>query len=109
MGNSDDIFNCSAGTNSFHLDAYGQMQICMMVRTPSYDLPRGSVREGWLEFIPRLRPQKPRGDYPCGRCALINLCGRCPGLANLECGDPEAPVAYLCRIAHLRAEILDIS
>lgn len=106
--NTDDIFSCSAGLDCFHLDPYGQMQVCMMSRTPSYDLRRGSWREGWTEFIPSRRRQKPQGDYPCGRCALLNLCGQCPGWAGLECGDPEAPVAYLCQIAHLRAEKLGI-
>lgn len=104
----DNLYNCSAGLASFHLDPYGQMQICMTSRTSSYDLRRGSWREGWMEFIPALRRQKPQGNYPCGRCALLNFCGQCPGWASLESGDPEAPVAYLCQIAHLRAEKLGI-
>jgi radical SAM protein with 4Fe4S-binding SPASM domain len=105
---SDYLYTCAAGIASFHLDSYGQMQICMLSRTLSYDLLRGSFRQGWLEFIPRLRQQKPQGDYPCGRCALIKLCDQCPGWASLESGDPETPVTYLCRITHLRAEILGI-
>jgi hypothetical protein len=31
------------------------------------------------------------------------MCNMCPALAELENGDPEAPVDFLCRVAHLRA------
>ena len=59
--------------------------------------------EGWYEFIPEFLTKKSTSDYACGRCELISLCGQCPGWAWLEHGNPEAPVEYLCRIAHLRA------
>jgi hypothetical protein len=32
----------------------------------------------------------------------------CPANGELENGDPEAPVDWLCRVAHLRARALDI-
>ena len=31
------------------------------------------------------------------------MCGMCPANGELENGDPEAPVDFLCRVAHLRA------
>jgi MoaA/NifB/PqqE/SkfB family radical SAM enzyme len=106
--NSDHLFKCGAGIDSFHLDAYGGMQICMMSRDNTYDLLRGSLDEGWLEFIPRLRRQKIIGDYPCSRCALFVVCDQCPGWSQLECGNPETPVAYLCQVAHRRAAALGL-
>lgn len=48
--------------------------------------------------------QKPKGDYQCAKCDLHSLCGQCPGWAQLENGNPETPVEYLCKIAHLQAE-----
>jgi hypothetical protein len=33
----------------------------------------------------------------------------CPANGELESGDPEAPVDWLCHTAHLRAAALDIS
>jgi len=101
---SDKLYNCGAGVSSFHVDPYGQMSACEMTRFQSYDLRRGSFREGWDEFIPQTLNLKPAGDYACGRCELIALCGQCPGWAWLEHANPEAPVEYLCQIAHLRAE-----
>lgn len=31
------------------------------------------------------------------------MCGMCPAMGELENGDAEAPVDFLCRVAHLRA------
>jgi hypothetical protein len=32
----------------------------------------------------------------------------CPANAGLECGDPQQPVDFLCRVAHLRAYALGL-
>jgi len=101
---SDNLFACGAGVSTFHIDPYGQMSTCQMTRFQEYDLRRGSFEEGWYEWMREFLTLKPMGDYPCGRCDLIALCGQCPGWAWLEHGNPEAPVEYLCQIAHLRAQ-----
>jgi hypothetical protein len=41
-------------------------------------------------------------------CALKAVCGMCPANGELENGDPEAPVDWLCQTAHLRAMALGI-
>jgi radical SAM protein with 4Fe4S-binding SPASM domain len=101
---SEYLFICGAGISGFHINPYGRMSACEMVRFQSYDLRQGSFRQGWEDVIHEVRKQKPRGQYPCLRCELISLCGQCPGWAWLESGDPERPVEYLCRVAHLRAK-----
>ncbi len=103
--NTDFLYNCGAGISSFNIDAYGRLGICEVARTPSYDLRRGSFKQGWLEFLPNLRRQKVVRNTKCRRCDLISLCGQCPGWAQLENGDPESPVEYFCQIAHLRAKV----
>jgi MoaA/NifB/PqqE/SkfB family radical SAM enzyme len=104
---SDNLFHCGAGVATFHIDPYGQMSPCEMVRFQSYDLRSGSFQEGWKKAIPEFISLKPEGEYPCGRCELISLCGQCPGWAWLEHANPEALVEYLCEIAHLRAEVFN--
>ena len=101
---SDGLFDCGAGISTFHIDPYGQMSACEMIRFQSYDLRSGSFQQGWYEVIPKFLELKPTGDYPCGRCELASLCGQCPGWAWLEHTNPETPVDYLCNIAHLRAK-----
>jgi len=37
------------------------------------------------------------------------MCGMCPANGELEMGDPESPVDFLCHVAHLRAHSLGLS
>lgn len=101
---TDKLYICGAGINSFHIDPYGELSVCIISRMPSYSLWKRSFHEAWYEFIPEVRSQKPKDDYKCGKCDLLSLCGQCPGWAQLENGNPEDPVEYLCQIAHLRAK-----
>jgi len=99
---------CSAGINTFHIDPYGRLSVCMISREPQYDLRRGTFQEGWREDLLKTRHQPASDDYTCNACPLLSLCGQCPGWARLEHGDPERPVAFLCDVAHRRAEALDL-
>jgi len=98
------LFRCGAGLRSFHIDPYGQLTLCNMARTPSYDLRHGTFAEGWHEFFPRVRKKKPVRDNLCMECRLIHICDQCPGWSQLERSDPGMPVDYLCQITHLRAK-----
>lgn len=55
---------CRSGMQRFHIDAYGQLQLCSGNRRHSYDLRNGSFREGFYEALPTFAcdwklPQKP--------------------------------------------------
>lgn len=100
----ENLYQCSAGVGTFHLDPYGRLSACIMSRLPSYDLRQGTFREGWHEFMPKVRMKKRTRTVPCQHCDLISLCSQCPGWAQMEHGDQEKPLAHLCEIAHLRAE-----
>lgn len=101
---SDRLYTCGAGLNSFHIDPYGNLAICIMSRKDRYDLKVGRFRDGWYNFIGGLRGKTLSSNNRCRRCNLISLCGQCPGWAQIEHGDDETPVDYLCEIAHRRAE-----
>ncbi|MFQ6082426.1 MAG: radical SAM protein [Candidatus Aminicenantia bacterium] len=107
-GNPEIIYNCGAGLTSFHIDPYGKLQICGMVKNPNFNLRQGKFKDGWHNLFPKIRGQKPKGEYNCARCDLFSLCDQCPGWAQLENNDIEMPVEYLCQIAHLRAEAFGI-
>ena len=104
----DRIYQCGAGRSTFHIDAGGRLSVCMMSRERSWDLRRGTFMEGWNSFIPEVLEQRWTTDAPCRTCRLKSICGQCPGWGQLEHGDSEAVVDYLCSIAHLRAEVLGI-
>lgn len=44
---------CGGGRYKFHIDAYGQLQLCSNNRRQSYDLRRGSFHEGFYTFLPQ--------------------------------------------------------
>lgn len=99
---SDTMYNCGAGVSSFHIDPYGLMRLCSMARNPSWNLRQLSFQEGWQE-LHKFRVQKSFStNFKCRECEIA-LCEWCPGWAQVENGNPETPVEYLCEIAHLQA------
>jgi radical SAM protein with 4Fe4S-binding SPASM domain len=98
------IYSCGAGIQSFHVDPHGQLSVCMISRAREYDWKGGTFHDGWTRFIPQVRYELAEKTYPCSHCGLKALCDRCPGWAELEYGDPLAPVEYLCQVARQRAE-----
>jgi radical SAM protein with 4Fe4S-binding SPASM domain len=94
---SDRLLQCGAGEIGFHVDAYGDLQPCLMLPWLSYRLPEGTFAEGWarLAHVRQLRVGK---DNRCSTCQRRLYCGYCPGLLALENGDAETPSAYLCAL-----------
>jgi radical SAM protein with 4Fe4S-binding SPASM domain len=101
---SDYVFTCGAGLNTYHIDPYGAMSSCMMVPSIAYDLRQGSFREGWRSFGERVVSLKRSRDTRCTSCAIAGACDSCPGWSTLEHGTLESPVDYMCEINHRRAE-----
>jgi radical SAM protein with 4Fe4S-binding SPASM domain len=100
---SDRLYHCGGGIDSFAISPYGQMSICVLSQRDLYDLRTGDFRTGWEQFLHRVRERKITRLTKCIRCELKAMCGMCPANGELENGDPEAPVDFLCRVAHLRA------
>ena len=101
---ADSLFRCGAGSSSFNISPYGELQLCHLLRRPSFDLRRGSFRQGFYHLFPKLRSATYRSHSECKDCPIWYLCPQCPGRAQLENGDPEIPVDYFCKLAHRRQE-----
>lgn len=99
------VFHCAGGTISFSISAGGKLILCPAVRHPSFDLRKGSFREGFYNFYPRLKETKFQTNSKCQDCNLGQYCSLCAGKALVETGSAEAPVDYYCQIAKLRKEI----
>jgi radical SAM protein with 4Fe4S-binding SPASM domain len=100
------VYICGGGLKSFALDPYGQMSICVLSHQDTYDIRQGSVREGWDYFLLQVRQRRATRATKCTRCRLHSVCSMCPANGELENGDPESPVEFLCEVAHLRAMAL---
>jgi len=95
---------CISIRRDFHIDPYGMMSFCSFIKDPEmrYDLMKGSLREGWEDFIPSLIG-KIKGDTEylenCGQCDYRKDCRWCPVYGYLEKRSYSAPVGYLCDVA----------
>jgi len=105
---SNSLYVCGAGNNSFAIDPYGRLRACVLSSANSFSLRKGSFKEGWDNFLAAQRQKKTSRQTKCTSCRLKSMCGMCPANSELECSDNEAPVDYLCQVAHLRAYVLDL-
>jgi radical SAM protein with 4Fe4S-binding SPASM domain len=108
-GHFEELYDCGAGVNSFAIDPYGMLNICIIASKGAYNLREGGFREGWERSIAHLRQQKATKQTKCIHCEIKSMCGMCPVNAELENRDPEEPVDFMCQVAHLRAKALGIT
>jgi len=106
------LFNCGAGEKPC-VDAYGILQMCMLLRHPDcvYDLKSGSIRVGLTEAFPKIRKMRaanPEYLRRCARCFLKGMCEQCPAKSWSEYGTLDTPVEYLCQVAHIQARFLGL-
>jgi len=102
----DRLFLCSAGEHQLTIDSYGQVQPCMVLRSPDIVQPKGTTLENALVKFKKLKQVKAtNSEYlrRCARCFLRNLCEQCPGKAWSETGTLDTPVQYLCDVSHALA------
>ena len=102
-----ELYDCGGGVNSFSIDPYGDISICVLSHVDRYNVRDGSFREGW-EYLANVRRKPATRPTKCTNCALRSLCGMCAANGELENHDPEAPVDWLCHTAHLRAMTFDV-
>jgi radical SAM protein with 4Fe4S-binding SPASM domain len=100
---SSRLFNCGAGSRTFHVDPYGNMKMCLLLREPEFSLRRMSFREIWNEMFPPVYHRMRNHDHGCNSCNLVSLCGKCPAWSQMEKGDMEARVEWSCEVGHRRA------
>jgi radical SAM protein with 4Fe4S-binding SPASM domain len=106
VGKEDELYHCGGGVNSFAIDPLGKMSICVLSHQNEYDIRQGSVRKGWEHFLLAVRAKKAVRITKCTACQIKAVCGMCPANAELEAGDSETPVDFLCHTAHLRAHTM---
>jgi radical SAM protein with 4Fe4S-binding SPASM domain len=102
------LYVCGGGVSSFAIDPQGRLSICGLSQVDTYDLRAGSFHDGWSGFLHAVRSRKLTRLTRCVRCEIKAMCGMCPANGELEGGDPETPVDFLCHVAHLRAHAFGI-
>lgn len=94
------VFTCSAGSERFHLSAWGDLHPCHTVRP----MRRSLLAHTFSDAVASLREEVAALRYPaaspCGSCRIFAQCDSCPGLAHLEGRSQVMPAAYHCDTAH---------
>jgi radical SAM protein with 4Fe4S-binding SPASM domain len=103
---SDELYHCGGGMTACAIDPYGNMGICVISPHEPYNIRGGSFEEGWNQSLLPVREKKRKRLTKCSQCRIQSLCGMCPANGELDSGDPESPVEFLCEVAHLRAMAL---
>jgi len=97
------VFSCGAAFRSFHIDAYGNLCPCGMVRCPSFSLKESDFRTAW-EAVGDIRTWKKSMHTPCDTCTANNLCSQCPGRSFSTHADFETPDPFICELGKKRAQ-----
>lgn len=97
------LYYCGAGLFAFHVDPYGQLSVCIISRHSQYALRQGGFAEGWRDPLRHVHMQRRSREVGCRTCVLHRMCSQCPAQSQLEHGDDETPVEFICEVTHLRA------
>ncbi len=98
----ESLYGCAAGTTSFHVDAAGNLQPCLMIHWTNYNLMGYSFKVAWQHVTREMGEQKQLKESACRPCDKKNLCGYCPAFFRIESGSEHVRAEYLCRIGNYR-------
>jgi radical SAM protein with 4Fe4S-binding SPASM domain len=109
LASIDTVYSCGGGMNSFAINAYGEIGICLISQQETFRVTQpGEVRSTWEKSLLDLRTRRRTRITKCIECRIQSLCGMCPANGELENGDREGPVEFLCHVAHLRAATVGV-
>jgi radical SAM protein with 4Fe4S-binding SPASM domain len=107
-GETRQLYECGGGVNSFAIDPYGELSICVLSHKDTYNVRGGNFGDGWQDYMRTVRARTITRPTKCTGCGLKSMCGMCAAVGELENDDAESPVDFLCEVAHLRAMTLDV-
>lgn len=101
---SDRLYRCGCGTNTIHINAWGELGTCTLQYERRLSLRKHALPEAIEQLFQEVRSLHYGSHSPCRTCAVHAWCEKTPSDARWECGSAEAPIAYDCDVAVARAE-----
>jgi radical SAM protein with 4Fe4S-binding SPASM domain len=108
LARKEKVYYCGGGMNSFAINAYGEVGICVISQQETFAIRGRKVRQVWEDSLLNVRNRKRTRVTKCVKCRIQSLCGMCPANGEMENGDKESPVQFLCHVAHLRAATVGV-
>jgi radical SAM protein with 4Fe4S-binding SPASM domain len=99
------VYACGGGRQACAIDPVGELTICVLSHQDGYNIRQGSFREGWEGPLRNIREKPVSRKTICTNCQIRAVCSMCPANGELENADPEQPVDFLCKVAHLRVYV----
>jgi len=84
------------------------MGICVISQQETFSARESGVQQVWENALLGLRSRKRTQLTKCIQCQIQSLCGMCPANGEMETGNRETPVEFLCHVAHLRAAAVGV-
>jgi radical SAM protein with 4Fe4S-binding SPASM domain len=100
---NEHLYKCGTGITSFHIDAFGRLQPCLMVTQPSVDLTHVGFETAWRRLA-EVRDIEAPDNLPCGKCPDLQYCGYCPPALELENSLHVDADSFVCRLGQCRRE-----
>ena len=100
------LYRCGAAIGMFHVNPYGQLQPCLIVRHIVFDLVKGTIAEGLTLLRQRLAALEAPENFVCDSCSQRTICRNCPAFSYLETGIEQRPSDFHCQVTRARAQTL---
>ncbi len=101
---TDRLYTCGAAVNSFHINAQGWLNPCVMSDDSRFSLVNDSFEKGWKEKLPEIFEKRIAADSPCSGCTNHIFCNYCPATFRLETGSEQKAPSFFCKIGGMMAE-----
>ncbi len=101
---TDRLYRCGCGTNTIHINAWGELGTCTLQYERRVSLRNHSLREAIDSLFNQVRAMRYQSGSPCRTCEVHPFCDKAPSDARWECHDAEAPIPYDCDVALARAQ-----
>jgi len=77
------LFHCGAGQTEVTISPYGEMNFCLEIHYPRYDILKSSLNSCWKRLKSLVENIELPKEYKCGVCDIAGFCHWCPAKAWL--------------------------
>jgi hypothetical protein len=71
LSKNDTLYFCGGGLNSFAINAYGEMGICVISQQETFDIRREGLQPTWEHSLKELRTRKRTRVTKCIQCRIL--------------------------------------